>query len=373
MSIDIRDPDPLYRQIIRDIRRKISSGELAYGERLGSHRILADYYGVSMITVKRALAELIREEVLFARAGKGTFVAPPTTAADLRRHRTIGLVLRDLEIPFFRGVLGSVEEYCYQAGFPVLFSSTAGIVDKEAEQIDRFREIGVSGLIIASVDVEHRATERIRILHAEKFPYVMVSYVEDQDIHYVGVDHEQGAYLSTVHLIQQGYRQIAYLGTRMNDRLSLLREEGYRRALRTNNREVDPDLILRLLDGIGWERYRSAYRIGNRLIASNKLPDAFFAFNDIAALGVEKALLEHDIRIPEDVGLVGFDDVDQLACAAVPLSTIRQPAHEIGREAVQLLLNLISGVPTETRKVLKPQLIVRASSTLRKREFVTDL
>lgn len=362
MSIDFRDSEPLYKQIIADIRRRISAGELKVGDRLASHRELSGQYGVSLITVKMALKELIRKEILFARAGKGTYVARYAPAADLRSHKTIGLVLEDLSVPLFADVLRTTERLLSEADYALLLSTSSGQMEKEDAQIVRFREIGADALIIASMDHSHRATDTVRELHAQDFPYVMISFVDDPEIHYVGVDHEQGAFLATDHLAKKGYDSIGYLGTVPDNRLSGLREAGYRRALAANDIEVDEDLIFQLLEGPGWKRMRSGYEIGIRLASSRQLARAYFVYNDIAAIGLEEALLEAGLRIPDDVALVGFDNIERASFAPVPLTTVRQPVADIGREAVRMLLDLVAGRPTNTRITLEPRLVVRASS-----------
>lgn len=362
MSIDFTNSDPLYQQIVDDIRNQITSGALAVGDQIGSQRELADRYDVSLITVKKALTELIREGFLFARVGKGTFVARTAPRANLEIHRTIGVVLRDLTVPFFSDIVQGVEGFAYRAEYNVMLAVSSGKLEKEERQIERFRQIGVSGVIIASMEQSHQATGTMRALHDAGFPYVMVSYVEDDDMYMVGIDHELGAYLATTHLIQQGARRIGYLGAGRANRLSELREQGFRRALTEHGRPLDAALIYDGLEGPGWERMKSGYEAGCRIAAAKPRPDALFVYNDIAALGLQRALLEAGLSIPEDLALVAFDDIEQASFAAVPLSTVRQPTDRISEEAVAMLLRQIAQRPGERRIVLEPELVLRASS-----------
>lgn len=363
MSIDLRKSDPLYQQIIADIKEKIGSGVLQVGDRLGSHRDLSDQYGVSIITVRKALDMLISEEILYARVGKGTFVARQTPPVDHRKHKTIGLVLHDLSIPLFMDILRGTEEHAYEAGYNLLFSTSSRQIEKEEGQIERFQAIGVDGLIIASMNPFHRASESVRALHEAGFAYVMVSYVEDPELYYVGANHELGSFLATEHLIHQGRRRIAFLNAPREDRLGVLRAQGYRRALEAYDVPFDPDLVHPVLDGTGWNRFQSGYDAGWRIIDANDLPDAFFVYNDIGALGLQQALLESGLRVPGDVAIVGIDDIERASYATVPLTTIRQPVAEICRQAMRMLLERIGGHDIEPRIVLPPELVVRASST----------
>lgn len=361
MGIDVRNSDPFYRQIVADIKRQIEAEELAVDDRLGSHRELAEHYGVSLITVKKALSELIREGFLYARVGKGTFVARTVRPVDHREHRSIGIVLRDLDEPFFSEVTRVVEDLAYEAGYNIMLSVSAGRREKEAGQIRHFRSIGVDGLLIASMHSSHRAPKVVRELHTAHFPYVMVSYVADEDIYYVGVDHEQGAYLATTHLLSQGRTQIGYLGTPSDDLLSALREAGYRRALEEHGLPYQIDRVYPVLTGSSWERYDAAYTAGRDIARRKDHPDAFFVYNDAAAIGLLRALLDAGLRVPEDVALVGFDDIQRAAYAPVPLTTVRQPTETIGRLAVETLLRRVGRQPVEPRVVLTPELVIRES------------
>lgn len=362
MGIDFTRSDPLYQQIVEDLRGRITSGALAVGDRLGSHRELAAAYDVSLITVKKALAELVREGLLYARVGKGTFVARSVPRAAPAEQKTLGIVLRDLTVPLFSDIVQQVEAHAYQVGYNVMVSMSSGQAEKEERQIERFRKSGVDGLIIASMEQSHRASETIRSLDAAGFPYVMVSYVEDPDLYMVGIDHERGAYLAARHLCEQGYRRIGYVGAETANRLSELREQGYRRALSEAGLAVEEAFVYRSLEGPGWDRLEHGYEAGRRIARERERPDALFVYNDIAALGLQRALLEAGLRIPEDVAVVGFDDIEQARHAPVPLSTVRQPAGEISARAVEMLLGQIAQRPVERRVVLEPELVARASS-----------
>lgn len=362
MSIDFTKPVPLYQQIADDIKQKIAAGKLKVGDRLGSHRTLAQTYGVSLIVVKQALTELIRAEILYARVGKGTFVARATEPVNLQQHKSIGIVLRQLDIPFFSQVVQFIEDEAYKAGYNMLLSMSAGRRDKEEAQLDHFQQIGVDGLIIASMDPGHQASPAVQALHAAGVPYVHISYVEERTYYMVGTDNEHGAFLATEHLIQQGYQRIGYLGGERFNRLSALRQKGYQRALEMYGLPYDPSLVYNELVGPGWQRQRSGLAFGKKIAQAANRPDAFFVYNDVGALAMQEALLGAGLHLPDDMGLVGFDDIERAAYVSVPLTTIRQPVRAIAQEAFATLLKRIAHQPAPVRTVLKPELVVRASS-----------
>jgi DNA-binding LacI/PurR family transcriptional regulator len=362
MPIDLHDSTPLYLQIIDDIKSKIASKKLRVGDQLGSHAELASSYGVSLITVKKALATMIHEGIIYSRVGKGTYVAEPSLDTDRRAHQTIGLVLRDIRSPFFSRVMHSVEESAYELGYHVLLSNSSGKAEKEEAQIARFRKFGVKGMIIASMTHKYHATPTIRRLLHERFPFVMVSYIADEDVPFVGSDHELGGYLATDYLIKRGYQKIGYIDGEKGNLVGDLRRRGYERALRAHGRRIDKGLIFHLLRGGEWHDYQSGYEIGKRFGKLRVKADAVFVYNDLSALGFEDAMLDQGLKIPEDVALVGFDDIERGQHAAVPLTTMRQPTDVIGREAMELLVKQMGGKEASIRRILKPELVIREST-----------
>ncbi len=374
MGVDFNLPVPLYRQIADDIKAKIASGRKKAGDQLGSQQELAREYGVSLITVKKALADLITEGVLFSRVGKGTYVAAPKRATiDLARHKTIGLVLRDLKSPFFSLIVHSVEEKASEKKYNLLLSNSSDSLEKEESQIRHFRQIGVSGLIIASMSRIYRATNTIRKLHHENFPYVFVSYMEDEDIFYVGTDHEYGAYLATKHLIKLGHNKIGYISGEEGNLLSELRKKGYLRALQQYGKPYEESFVFRSCSKGEEDDYQCGYEIGQRFLTLTQKPDAVFAYKDLAALGFQQAILDQGLKVPEDVAIVGFDDIERGQYAPVPLTTIHQPTAVIGAIAVETLIKRIEGKEATTRTILKPKLVVRESCGAKTRSIPTRL
>jgi LacI family transcriptional regulator len=222
----------------------------------------------------------------------------------------------------------------------------------------------VSGLIIASMSREYIASPVIRKLHRDNFPYVVVSYIADEDIAYVGTDHEEGAFLATQHLIELGYRKIGYINGVSGERGSLLgdlRKKGLLRALEQYQVIYNPEYEYRFQLRGEWNDYQSGYEIGLEFSASSNRPEAIFAFDDLSALGFQKAVLDKGLGVPKDIAIVGFDDIRRGVTAPVPLTTIHQPLAEIGVVAVDFLLKRISGQPVPTRRILKPTLVVRES------------
>jgi len=363
MHIDPGAATPLYQQVAADIRRRIVSGALPIGGQLPPHRELATRYGVSVITINKALAGLVSEGILRSRVGQGTFVAmrPPVAPQPRQGGVTIGFVLRDLSSPYFSLVAHGAQQRADELGFGLLFASSSNRLDREDEQLRRFRDLGTDGLIIVSMNRTYRLTESIQALHDARYPFVMASYTAEHDVPFVGSDLDRAGYLATQHLISLGRRRIGYIGDRVGSDLFEVRAGGYRRALREHALPVDPALAFQYPFEGEWNDYRSGYALGERLAAMPDRPDGMFVFNDLGALGLQDGLLDRGVRVPEDVAIVGLDDIELAARARVPLTTVKQPTDRIGALAVDMVLARIRGEAMPARRFFEPTLVVRQS------------
>jgi DNA-binding LacI/PurR family transcriptional regulator len=362
VRIDHAASTPLYQQVATDIRRRIVSGEMPVGMQLPPHRELATRYGVSGITINKALSGLVSEGILNSRVGRGTFVARRPSGREARPERNLGFVLRDLSSPFFSLVAHAAQQRADELGCGLFFSSSSNRLDREEEQIQRFRDLHIAGLIVVSMSRTYRVTPTIQRLQDEGVPYVMVSYTHGEDVPFIGVDLERAGYIATEHLIRAGRRRIAYAGDRFGSILYEVRSGGYRRALAEHGLPSGGDLEFEYPFEGEWNDYRSGHAIGERIAASASPPDGMFVFNDLGALGVMDALLERGVRVPEDIAIVGLDDIELAGRARVPLTTVRQPADQIGAAAVDFVLARLAGEQPPLRRLFEPHLVVRQSS-----------
>ena len=220
------DPTPFYEQIENILRYDIRSGRLKEGDQIESHNELAKKYDVSLITIKKALSNLIKDGILISRIGKGTFVSSGHNKLDISKHKSIGLVLRDLNHPFYSPIVKSVEKKVSELGYNLLLASSSGDIEKEENQIAHFKRIGVSGLIVASMSLDYKATDYIKKLQISDFPYIMISYMHDPDYWYVGIEQEQGGYLAAKHLVDLGYKSIGCVHGGKGNLLGEIRKNG---------------------------------------------------------------------------------------------------------------------------------------------------
>ncbi len=280
------------------------------------------------------------------------------------RSRSIGLVVLDISNPFFAEVARGAEARAGESGLTVLLSTSDGDPEREGRHLDLFREQRVNGLLVTPSGDD---LSRLASLRDGGVPVVLLDReVPDSSFASVAVDDVQGGHLAVAHLLAQGRRRIAFVGgptsvPQVSDRLA-----GARRAVAevggaSLEEIVSPGLSVLHGRAVG-ERLRE--RTGGDRV------DAVFAANDLLAVGVLQAFsVLGRVRVPGEIALIGYDDIDFASATVVPLSSIRQPAHEIGYRAVDLLLRDLLlrdlGDPDgghDRRIRFQPELVVRDST-----------
>lgn len=328
-------------------------------------RDVADRAGVSPGTVSNALnrPEKLSPETLrrvheaIAELG---FVRNDA-ARQLRAgtNPAIGMVVLDIANPFFTDVARGVEDSLAVHARPLILGNSAQDRDRELRYLDLFEEQRVSGLLITPTG---SVLPRLRRLRDRGTSVVLVDRrAGAREFSSVSVDDRKGGRLAAEHLLAIGRRRIAFVGGPLRIAQVERRLDAARSVLDEAGRG---DVVFVETDAMD---AASGRRGAEELLAlpAGKRPDAVFAANDLVALGVLQAFTTAGVKVPDDVALIGFDDIDFAASAAVPLSSIRQPAVEMGAAAAQLLLSLIES-PDETKvqhPVLEPELVVRRSTS----------
>lgn len=322
---------------------------------------VAAYAGVSAMTVSRVLnnstrvAETTRYKIEKAIQALG--YVPNTLARGLRAAtRTLALIIPDVSNPFFTDIVHGTEEAAWQRGYTVFLANTHSNADREKHYFYKFLGHGIDGLLIAPSG--HATRTVLDDMQARGFPFVLV----DANVHGVEADavvgdNVAGAVQLTEHLISLGHTRIAYIGGRPDISTAQERERGYKKALAKHSLEARSAHVY-----ASNFRRSEGYDIAKTLVGLATPPSAIFAANNELAVGVVEALRELKIRIPEDMALVCFEDVE-LASALDPFLTVMaQPARDFGRIATTFLLERIAEPAMPARvHVLKPHLIVRRS------------
>jgi LacI family transcriptional regulator len=275
------------------------------------------------------------------------------------RSRTVGLVVLDVANPFFTDVARGVEAVAGVAGLSVVLCDSNESEEREAAYLDLLREQRVHGVLITPV---HFAGGRLDALRATGIPVVLV----DQRSHLrglcsVSVDDTLGGQVAAEHLLERGHRRIAFAGGPTSMRQVGERLLGARQAVAAAGCDDDV-LTVMTTTGLNVE---SGREVGRRLVAlgAEMRPTAVFCANDLLALGLLQELTRAGLRVPEDVALVGYDDIVFAEAAAVPISSVRQPRQHLGRTAMELLLEESRNPDHGHRQVeFDPELVVRQSS-----------
>mgnify|MGYP000070003782 FL=1 len=363
MSIDYRDPKPLYKQIYEDIINQIRSGKLKVGDKLETQHELVKKYDVSLITVKKALSDLISEGILFARVGKGSFVARRPSKIDHSKHLTIAYILKDLDNPYYQNIVSSIEFNLSKNDCNMMLYSSDNRRDREEQKIRYFIDMGVSGLILGSMSHIPFTSSLIKQLHEKQFPFVMVSYTDDPSICFIGTNQENGGFIATEHLINTGYSDIGYVNGEEGNLVGEARKKGYVRALTKHNLPVNENYLYKIKVNGKRDDFKSGYDVGVEFYNRSDRPRAMFIYNDLSAMGFIEALAKFGLKVPEDVAIIGFDDISIGRSSANSLTSVHQPTDVIGKLAVANLLKMINGELPDTpeNRSLNPKLVVRES------------
>ena len=331
-----------------------------------SIRDVAAEAGVSVGTVSNvlnrpeAVAPATRARVEEAIAALG-FVRNES-ARQLRagRSRTLGLVVLDVANPFFTDVAHGVEEAVAAEGLAVVLCDSAENAERERRYLDLLEEQRVQGILITPVD---GVGKRLRQLRQRGIPVVLVDrWASTRSFCSVSVDDVYGGELAAAHLVDQGHQQIAFVGGPYRFKQVVDRHDGAQRAVTAAGLAASA-LVKVETPALNVTSGRDAGAEIAELPPSRR-PTAAFCANDLVALGVLQEMTRRRLRVPDDLAIVGYDDIGFAAAAAVPLSSVRQPRDELGRAAAELLIEETSEDPRHTHRqlVFEPELVIRASS-----------
>jgi LacI family transcriptional regulator len=322
---------------------------------------VAAHVGVSAMTVSRVLNKSTRvaesTRLKIEEAIRQLGYVPNNLARGLRAStRTFALIIPDVSNPFFTDIVHGAEEVAWQQGYTVFLGNTHSSAEREKHYLYKFLGHSIDGLLIAPSGHETKAT--LDNVTARGIPFVLVdATVQGIKSDRVIGDNFSGAVQLTEHLISLGHKRIAYIGGRPDISTAQDRERGYKKALAKHGLEVRPAYIYS-----SHFRRQEGYAIAKSLANLTTPPTAIFASNNELAVGVVEALRDMKLRVPQDMALVCFEDVE-LASALNPFLTVMaQPAKEFGRIGATYLLERILHPELPVRStVLAPSLIVRQS------------
>ncbi|MCB2357477.1 LacI family DNA-binding transcriptional regulator [Clostridium estertheticum] len=313
---------------------------------------------VSATTVSRALnnskeiSKKTRELILKTCEEKGYIPNSAARSLILNKTNMIGLLIPDITNQYYAYVSKGVSSYLEKIGYGLVLCNSDRNKENENRYIDFLAQKRVDGIIL--IPVKPKASDYKKII--ANVPLVMAdNYVKDLEVSYVGNDNYVGARKIVSHMLRQGYRKIGVIlgdesSTASNERL-----KGYKDILTEKNIEISNDILLN-----SSANFEDGFRLAQILI--NKKVDAIFTINDSVAMGVMKYAHMNNILIPKDIGIAGYDDIEQASMLTVPLTTVHQKKFELGQIAAKILIEEINNHKTLKQTIiLQPELVIRKS------------
>jgi len=300
---------------------------------------------------KRALVESMISELGFR---------PDPVARSLAGGRTmsVGVLTQFIDSPYYGEALRGIEDELHQAHYAPLFVSGHWNEDEEASRLALLQERKVDGLIVLTGRLSDKALLQV----AQTLPVVVTGRrLSAERLFSLDYDNEEGARLAVQHLHAMGHRQIAFISGPLDHPDAEQRLDGFKREMQKNTPGFDPKLVV-----MGDFQESGGFRAMNTLLQSGRMFSAVIAANDQMAYGARLALHRAGLRVPEDVSIVGFDDLPHSAFTLPPLTSVRQSVYEVGQTAARALLDLMAK-RTPPSKVIPAELVVRESTRMVRR------
>lgn len=330
---------------------------------------IAKALGLSTSTVSRALRDSYeispetKKAVLEYAQSINYRPNPIALSLKEKRSRSIGIIVCEIANSFFSQIINGIESIAYDRGYNVIIAQSHESYDREVINVQYLASRSIDGLLV-SVSSETKDLEHLKNLHERGFPIVFFDRVVDEiSTHKVIVDNVKGAYEATEHLIKAGYKRIANLAG--SEYLSITKERltGYRQALEAHGRSFDESYVQHCLHG--GMVYAEVEQALDLLLKQKEKPDAIIGCADKLTTNCLRYFKKNKIKVPDDIALVGFSNLDLTDLLSPSLTVVRQPAFEMGQVSTDLLIQLIESkrpVKDFEKRVLPPQLFIREST-----------
>ncbi|MFD0680643.1 MULTISPECIES: LacI family DNA-binding transcriptional regulator [unclassified Paenibacillus] len=303
---------------------------------------------------KEGFSEKTRQKVLQTAAQYGYVPNEIARGLTSRFTKTIGLLIKDITNPFYNHITKGVQEVAAEHGYTVFLCSSGEDHKMEVEQIQAMVGKRVDGLIIAPL-LEEVSFDHIYALKRKKLPFVLLGNIPGLDCDTVEFDDYSGGKQVTEHLLQKGHTRIGFVNGLNTSKAGKLRFAAFQDTLFAHSITTDPKYIFKEAKSLS-----DGYAIGNQLIAMEDRPTALVCFDDVIAMGVIKAFDNAGLKVPDNLSVTGFDDIE---LAIFPLTTVSIPTLEAGKALAQTLIDRIMQERVSKSKhiVFEQKLVPRAS------------
>jgi len=377
-SYIIKDITPKYYKLKKLLLENIQNNVYPPNSRLPSEEELMRKYNITRGTIDRAIHELIREGVIYTIQGKGRFVLPKKQVLEqtnkpfqINNNRIVFIMVSILD-EFYGPILKGVMDVLQPEGYNLEIVNSEGKYMNETKLLSKYLKEPISGLIFIPSFSENNYKHLFQLQNRGVTIILIDNRIKGYNFNFVGSDNINGTKDAISYLIKLGHKQIVFLGRldhNINNSSTIERLEGYKQALLENKIYLNPNLILR--DEPQDKKYKNfeerAYIKVKRFLSKNIKFTAIFTANDV--LGAYQALKEKNIKVPNDVSIVTFDDSKICKYFEVPLTAVKQDGYHIGYYSAKLLLKKIDSKMNKKNRyndkpeeiILKTKLIIRKS------------
>jgi DNA-binding LacI/PurR family transcriptional regulator len=368
LQIGLNENCSIASQIADQIRWLIVVNEIKPGEILPPVRTLADHLNINLHTVRAAYRLLEESKLISTRQGLGSVVldydSSATVATNMLPTNTFGIIVPDLQNPFYPSFLSGAGKVSSAQNVLMITCDTREKITLGKAFFDMLITKRVDGILISPMGSYPSTTDFFDTGEYYDFPIPIV-FVDRPNVkgYSVLLDAKGSGLKGTQHLIEHGHQKIAMLTGNLSIPTLHAVYEGYQEALERNNLSLDTNLVIDVKEF----SYQAGYLATLQLIKNNILPSAIFAAGDMLAIGAMKALREHSIRIPDDVAVVGYNDIDVCGFVAPSLTSITVPMQKMGEESAKMLLALMNKQNISRQPLMmSTELVIRESCGCKK-------
>jgi GntR family transcriptional regulator of arabinose operon len=351
-----------YVRIIEDIKNDILAGKIQPGDRISSENQLCAQYQVSRHTVRKAIADLTNQGYLSSIHGKGTFCCKHKSYKTASRN--IAVITTYISDYIFPHVIRGIDEVLSKQGYSIILKSTGNSQSMEGKCLEDILSKNIDGLIIepSKSEILNRNIGLYEKLQEYRIPYVFIHgiYRQLEDQPCILLADRKGAYMATKHLIEQGRKKLIGI-FKIDDYQGKERYKGYIEALQEAGISFDPDRSILFHTE---DRKRKPALMTREFLERGMPIDGIVCYNDQVAYSIYHELQALQIKVPEEIAMIGFDNSFLAENNRVPFSSIEHPKEELGKMAAGLLLDLIHGrvQKDQLRRVIDPELVLREST-----------
>ena len=325
---------------------------------------VAKMAGVSTTTVShvinktRFVAKETEEAVM--QAIKNLKYSPSAVARSLKVNTTksIGMIVTTSESPYFAEIIHAVEDHCYRQGYSLFLCNTQNDPEKIKNHVEMLTKKRVDGLLVMCSEYTQHSLDVLSGFSS--VPMVVMDWGPNADTDIIEDNSFNGGYIATKHLIDCGHKAIGLIAGELDKTTARTRYEGFVKAMNEANLPIHENWIME-----GFFEPEDGYECMNRILVQDNLPTAVFCCNDVMALGAISAITEKGLRVPDDISIIGYDNIHSSRFYAPPLTTIHQSKSRLGAQAVNLLFERIANKDNDShekhRIAIHPELVLRKS------------